>query len=426
MTDAAGLARLAFDAALHAVEPGAALARALDDAVAPKQLHVLAAGKAAVPMMETARAWLAAAGSGPRGTLVVGGPGSCRGRDATGCVEGDHPRPGWGSIGAADRIAEFAAAAAPGDECWVLLSGGFSSLAAAPIHGVGMHDLADLFDALLASGLDIRAMNGIRKRFLRWGAGRLAAALPGVRVRVLAISDVPGNREEDIGSGPCAPDSLRLQDVRRLLDSPALRERVPADVERSLRMQERAGVETLKAGDPAFSHVTFRVVASNEDAVAGAAARARALGAVRIEHLPLHGEAASAGMELGRRLASTQPGTWIIGGGETTVTLERTSAAGGRCQELALAAARELAGIAHVALLAAGTDGRDGTTDAAGAVVDGETWEAIRGRGSDPAAALATHGAHSALDGAGGLIRTGPTGTNVMDIVVAVRAASGV
>ena len=427
MTDPGALARQAFDAALRAVAPAAALERALPGVATPGRTHLLSAGKAAVPMMAAASAWLDRAGIRPAQALVVAAGGGCSRFEGIVCVEGDHPRPGTGSAAAAEHIARFAQAAAAqaaagGDACWVLLSGGFSSLAGAPIHGVSLIGLGDLFDVLLGSGLDIGAMNGIRKRFLRWGAGRLAAALPGLPIRVFAISDVPGDREQDIGSGPCSPDALSLAEVRDLLEASSIRDHIPAEIERSLQLQQRAGLETLKPGDPAFSCVAYTIIASNENAVAAAVARAKALGARRIERCPLTGEAAAAGSDLGRRAAQSAPGTWIVAGGETTVTLPRDASAGGRCQELALAAARELAGTAGVALLAAGTDGRDGATDAAGALVDGTTWEEIRRRGNDPAAALGAHRAHNVLDGAGALIRTGPTGTNVMDIVVAARA----
>jgi hydroxypyruvate reductase len=180
-------------------------------------------------------------------------------------------------------------------------------------------------------------------------------------------------------------------------------------------------VETLKTGDPAFARVSFTIVARNADAVAGAQSRARELTGHGCATVALAGEARAAGRAIAEQLRNIPAPGWIIAGGETSVTLSEPRAPGGRCQELALAAAQELRGEHGVALLAAGTDGRDGTTDAAGAIVDGATWERIRTAGIDPAAALASHRANEALARADALVRTGPTGTNVMDLVVGVR-----
>ena len=414
------LVRDVFTAGIRAVDARAALRRELARFAPEGRVHVLAGGKAAVPMMAEALARLQACGARAGQALIVAPHGTGAVPTGADLVEGDHPKPGTGSGRSADRIGRFAKAVG-NDDCWVLLSGGFSSLAAAPIADVSLRGLRDLFAGLLASGLPIREMNAVRKRFLRWGAGRLAADLSDATLHVFAVSDVPGDFEPDIGSGPCSPDPHHLEDVLRLVESAALRHRIPEDVARSLATQRAAGRETLKPGDPLFNRVTFSVIARNADAVVAAAARAMFLRAGSVHRLALDGDAAAAGTALGRQLAASPPGTWLIAGGETTVMLGATNERGGRCQELALAAARELAGLDRVALLAAGTDGRDGTTDAAGAVVDGATWEAVRFHGSDPATALSRHGAHRALDRAGALLRIGPTGTNVMDLVVGLR-----
>jgi hydroxypyruvate reductase len=190
--------------------------------------------------------------------------------------------------------------------------------------------------------------------------------------------------------------------------------------------------ETPKPGDQAFARVTLELVASNRLALEAAAKRAAELGlAPRVVETPLAGEASTAGASVAAsllnncvRLSIPQPSrpTCLIWGGETTVTLgEHPTGLGGRSQELALAAARRLEGASNgIALLAAGTDGRDGPTDAAGAVVDGRTWSGIKTRGRDPAHDLAAHDAYPALDSVEALLRPGPTGTNVMDIVIGV------
>jgi hydroxypyruvate reductase len=285
---------------------------------------------------------------------------------------------------------------------------------------------------LLGSGLDIVAMNRIRKRFSRWGGGRLAAALAPARVRVFIVSDVIGDDLASIASGPCVPDPTTAADVRAALEHAGLWKRLPGPLcQLVVRAVEGRIPETPKPGDPAFARVETRLIASNRLALEAAAARATALGLV--PHLMdpvLSGEAA----ETGRRVAATvltychgsgsqpQPSPpCLIWGGETTVTLgPAPSGLGGRSQELALAAAQVLAGARDrtaPAILAAGTDGRDGPTDAAGGVVDPTTWEAIRRAGRDPARDLLAHDAYPALDAVGSLLRPGLTGTNVMDVV---------
>jgi glycerate-2-kinase len=206
-------------------------------------------------------------------------------------------------------------------------------------------------------------------------------------------------------------------------------------VRRHIEAVERdPALETLKADHAAFARVEHRIVASNRVALGAIAARAEELGyAPRIVDASLAGEAAAAGARIATELptyrdqrpsapsGSTAP-PCLIWGGETTVTFGASPAgAGGRNQELALAAARELArqdSALGAALLAAGTDGRDGPTDAAGAIVDQDTWGAIRRAGRDPERDLASHDSYRALDSAGALLRTGLTGTNVMDVVI--------
>ena len=179
-------------------------------------------------------------------------------------------------------------------------------------------------------------------------------------------------------------------------------------------------LETPKPGHPAFDTADWEIVAGNRLALEAVARRAVELG-LRAEIIdePLTGEAAAAGQRIARALLSAAPGTCLIAGGETVVRIEPgNDGLGGRNQELALAAARELAG-SPAALLAAGTDGRDGPTDAAGAIVDGETW----GKIADAEQALAGHNSHPALDSAGALFRTGLTGTNVMDLAIGLKSA---
>ena len=419
-----------YAAATAAVNPGPALARrlaALPDGPSP---WIIALGKAALPMAQAAVETLAHRGAQPAGGLIVPPASAASPHPRLRVVPGDHPEPGAGSLAAATALGEVAAQASTGAEAWVLLSGGTTSLLGAPVPGIAPAELKAVYALLLGSGLDITAMNRIRKRFSRWGGGRLALALAPVPVRVYVVSDVIGDDLASIGSGPCVPDPTTAREVRDLLERSGLWDRIPESARRQVgEASEGTKAETPKPGDPAFARVTLELIASNGLALEAAAKRAAELGLVPVvEGAPLAGEASAAGTSVAATLLQDYAGRTIpqlrcrIWGGETTVTLgEGSSGLGGRCQELALAAARALAGApARVALLAAGTDGRDGPTDAAGAVVDGRTWDAIIAAGRDPARDLAAHDAYRALDAAGVLLRPGLTGTNVMDVVIGV------
>jgi glycerate-2-kinase len=335
-------------------------------------------------------------------------------------LAGDHPTPGARSLRTASAIADATEAVGEGDSVLVLLSGGATSLAAAPVPGVEPGELAALNEALLASGLDIVAMNRVRKRFLRWGAGRLAAALAPADVHCLVASDVTGDDLAAIGSGPCAPDDTTADEVTAMLNAAPIGGRVPSGILRLLAETSAGRIaETPKPDDAVFARVRSQVIARNRMALAGAAKRAAALGlSAEIVAEPLAGAAAAAGIRLGRALDGLHPKRCSIRGGETTVSLGDAPGTGGRCQELALAAAREMAGRPNAALLAAGTDGRDGPTDAAGAVVDGRTWARISAAGRDGALDLQRHDAFPSLAAAGALIARRSTGTNVADMVV--------
>ena len=424
-----------YAVATRAVDPAPALAaRLVGLDSSPRRRWILALGKAAAPMARAAVETLAAWGREPAGGLVVAPATGPAPHPAIPVVAGDHPEPGPGSLAAAEALGRTASQVAPADEVWVLLSGGASSLLAAPIAGITPAELTALYRVLLGSGLDITAMNRIRKRFSRWGGGRLATALAPAQVRGFIVSDVIGDDLASIGSGPCVPDVATAADVHRMLDEAALWTRIPAAARRLVLATESGETaETPKPGDQAFAHVTLELIASNRLALEAAARRAAELGlASEVAETPLAGEAWATGASVAALLLQNcgpgkipqpaAPTRCFIWGGETTVTLGDTPPGlGGRCQELALAAARALDGVRPgVALMAAGTDGRDGPTDAAGAIVDGGTWRAASAAGRDPARDLATHDAYRALDAAGALLKVGLTGTNVMDVVIGV------
>ncbi len=421
--------REAFGAAVAAVEPESALERALpqEPPTGERPLHLLATGKAADAMARAAITRLRSWGRAPAGGVVVAAHES--GEETIGSlrrVVGDHPAPGEGSALAARCLGEAVAEVGPGDEVWVLLSGGSSSLLAAPVDGLSGESLGQIFELVLASGLDISKANLVRKRFSRWAGGRLALALAGAHVQVYALSDVLSDEPRDIGSGPCADAA----EVRKLLEQTGLWERLPEDAARLLGDQEEGRAPgTLGPEHLALAGIRTTLVARNADALASAAEWALLEGfEPRVVDGRMSGEAADAGRRIAVEMAKVQAGlapgsapALLLWGGETTVTLPPGSTGrGGRSQELALAASSVLAGLAGpAALIAAGTDGRDGPTDAAGAIVDRDTWEAVRAAGRDPAADLANHDAYPALKAARALLRTGPTGTNVMDVVAA-------
>lgn len=417
-----------YDAAVDGVEPRRALTRALATTPPPERVRILAAGKAAYAMAAAALQHLDRLEVPVSGGVVItpdpGSPPDPRLRR----VEGDHPLAGPRSAAAAEALAEAIRPADAREETWVLLSGGATSLLGAPVDGMSAVEYRVLMETLGRAGLPIGELNRIRKRFSRWGAGRLARALHPGRTRVFAMSDVPGDSPEDIGSGPCAPDpSTAAQIIDRLREA---RADIPAVAFRWLERVVRGDLpETPKPGDAVFDAVSTRIVGSNAVARQQAAVRARALGyAVVVADDLLTGDAAAAGRHVADIAAGLPPGSAWIGGGETTVALGVDHGDGGRCQELALAAARALAarsGRVPVVVLAAGTDGRDGPTDAAGALVHGTTWADIAAAGIDPERALARHDAYPALRAAGALLRPGLTGTNVMDVVIAVAGDPG-
>jgi glycerate 2-kinase len=425
-----------YRAAIKAAAPGPALAARLGEVELDptRRIWILALGKAALPMASTAVEVLRSRGRDPEGGLIVAPGDGQRPPPRLDLVKGDHPEPGPNSLAAAKAVGDTAKRVGPSDEVWGLLSGGPTSLVGAPEPGVTPAELTAIYTLLLGSGLDITAMNRIRKRFSRWGGGKLARALAPARVGVYIVSDVIGDDLASIGSGPCVPDPTTAADVRALLESAALWFSIPESARQVVSSTASGKTpETPKPGDQAFARVTLELVASNRLALEAAAKRAAELGlAPRVVETPLAGEASTAGASVAAsllnncvRLSIPQPSrspTCLIWGGETTVTLgENPTGLGGRSQELALAAARGLEGASNgIALLAAGTDGRDGPTDAAGAIVDGRTWAGIKTRGRDPARDLAAHDAYLALDPVGALLKPGLTGTNVMDIVIGV------
>lgn len=337
-------------------------------------------------------------------------------------IAGGHPLPDRQSLAAGERLARWLAELPPDRPLLALISGGSSACVERLAPGISLDDLIATQRALLASGLPIGAVNAVRKHLSAIKGGGALRATGGRASRVLALllSDVPGDAPATIGSGPFAADPTTYAEAMEAVSGLS----IPEGVRRHLAAGARGEIlETLKPGDPLLGRVETAIVGSARTAVDAvvAEARRRDLDAV---HGELEGEATAAAralVERGRALGKT-----LVLGGETTVTLRGEAGRGGRNQELALAAAREIAGSRDELVLTLATDGEDGPTRAAGGVVDGATWEAVRRAGINPDAALARHDAGTALAAVpGALLATGPTGTNVGDLAVYLRLRLG-
>lgn len=325
--------------------------------------------------------------------------------DATGAIttlHGGHPVPDRDGLNAAHRLRDYANACRPGDLVVGVWSGGGSALLALPRPGLSDGDLRDATARLLASGLPIDDVNAVRRRLGALSGGRLAEHLADIEAIHLWLADVPPGklRLATIASGPVVPDPLPAAVAAGIAARAGLSERICAFL--------TADSDDIKPAIAA-QHV---VIADTDTAVGAALDEARSLGWIAHRGDRIVGEA----REIGASLAVPPPGHAWIAGGEATVTVAG-SGRGGRCQELALAAAIAFAG-RDFALLAAGTDGRDGPTDAAGAVADGSTATRARAAGVDPDAALARNDAWAVFAATGDHVTTGPTGTNVNDLLV--------
>jgi len=326
-------------------------------------------------------------------------------------LEAGHPLPDEQSLVAGQRLIEFAAAIPPDATVLVLLSGGASALVEALPEGMDLAQLRVLNDWLLASGLDIVAMNRIRKRLSRIKGGRLAKLLAPRSVLCLAISDVPGDDPRAIGSGPLVADASLI--------APPDTTGLPPVVAEMLRHSPPAPA----AGDGCFRNVRFEIIARLDDATHAAAEAARQLGYKATLHPEfIEGDALVAGARLAQVLLAAPAGELQVWGGETTIKLPPHPGQGGRNQSLALAAALTLRGQENIWFLSAGTDGTDGPTADAGALVDGGTVERGEADGILAHQALATADAGRFLAASGDLIQTGATGTNVMDLMLGLRA----
>jgi hydroxypyruvate reductase len=343
---------------------------------------------------------------------------------------GGHPVPSAESVASAQELVHFLQPGLDGtgmedDLLFILISGGGSALMTLPVEGITLADLQELTRQLLACGAEIGEINTLRKHLDQVKGGGLARLAAPARVITLILSDVIGSPLDVIASGPTVADSTTYEQAIDILRKYEIEDQVPAAIRRVLERGARGELpETVKANSPALARVTNRIVASNPQAAEAALAEARAHGFnTLLLTTSLQGEAAGAGGRLALLLKGVaeegqplQRPACIVVGGETTVTL-RGNGKGGRNQEMALAAAMLLANVPQVAFVTFATDGEDGPTDAAGAVVSGETFRRAQTLGFDPQAYLQNNDSYNFFAALGDLIITGPTGTNVNDLV---------
>ncbi|MGH8250814.1 MAG: DUF4147 domain-containing protein [Steroidobacteraceae bacterium] len=369
-----------FRAALAAVDGRRRVRAALGADRESGAVSVLAIGKAAASMTQGA---LDALGTRLQRGLVVAPEGSLPlellRHPGLRCLESAHPLPDQRSLDAGQAALGFAAATRPGSRVLLLISGGASALIEVPAPGVTLAQLRELYRRAQAEALDIEALNARRRALSSIKGGKLSSLFRDCRVEGLMISDVPRDDPEVLGSG--------------LLAAPGLRTTLVGSMDDAL-------------------DAVVRAASARGLTVSRAAAR-------------LQGDAEAAALHICHELA-VGAANLQVWGGETVVRLPAEPGRGGRCQHLAVAAALAIAGHPALLLLAAGTDGRDGASEDAGAIVDGATLERALDCGFEPAAALAAADTGSLLEAAGDLVHTGRTGTNVGDVVLGLRLAPGV
>lgn len=437
-------ARALFDAAVRRVRADGLIASTDPTAWAPRPLDaydrivVLGMGKASMAMAggvervleqtlagradERVRGGWAVVPPGYPDTLPADLPAPRRVR----VVTGGHPTPTLASQRAGEALLSAAREASADDLVLVLVSGGGTALASVPADGLEIEDLQDVNRRLLRAGVDIHAVNAVRKHLTAVGGGQLARAAHPADVAALVVSDVVGDDRSTIASGPTEPDPTTYDDAVRVLYRSGLWHAVtPAVRERLAEGAHGRRPETPTAGDPCFAGVQTTLVGTNAMALDAARAEAEARGyTVRSVEPGVTGEARAVGRahaEAMQDAAVDRPTCWLWGG-ETTVTVTGDGT-GGRNQEVALGAARALAeGDADAVLLSGGTDGVDGPTDAAGAWATPDTLQRAADRGLDADDHLARNDAYPFFGATGQRLQTGPTHTNVMDVHVGLVA----
>ena len=403
---------------IHAVLPDTAVQKALEDLETKRPAHVIAIGKAAWKMASAASGIL---GNRLRSGVVITKYGHSEGSiPGIEIIEAGHPVPDENGVRAARRVLEAADGLSEDDLVVFLVSGGGSALFVMPLPGVTLGDIAEVTRRLLACGADIVELNTIRKHLSAVKGGRFAQRCAPARVLSIVLSDVLGDPLDSIASGPAYPDSTTSADALKILKRYGIK--IPESVRDALLL------ETPKALDNVETRITGNVNALCHSAMAAA----RDLGyAPLLLTTTLDCEARDAGALLAavaRQVKSSgepvKPPCAVILGGETVVHL-KGKGRGGRNQELALSASRGIDGLKNTLIFSVGSDGTDGPTDAAGGMVTGAFCSECRRLGLSVDAGLDDNDAYTLLEAAGGLIVTGPTGTNVNDLTVLLCGGEG-
>lgn len=415
-------------AGLEAADPAKAVRRSVrlegenliveDTSFPAERVFVVAVGKAAGAMAEAAAELL---GERVAGGLVVTKDDHNPGPDSLETLFASHPEPDERGAEAARKVAELAETLEEGDLLLALVSGGASALLADAAPPIELAELQELTGALLRSGADIGEINTVRKHVSTLKGGGLVRLASPAPVLALLLSDVVGDEPSSIASGLTTPDPTTLDDTRSVL------ERYGIELTSRITEHLRTADETPKPGDVAFERTVSVVCGGGRHAAEAAASQARDLGYKPVLlTTTLTGDAVEAAHMYSaivrEVLASGNPAAApcaIISGGEATVTV-RGDGKGGPNLEFALALAVELEDVDGWSAFAIDTDGNDGSTDAAGGMVDGGTATTIRESGREPATALAENDSYPALAAAESLVETGPTGTNVNDLRVAL------
>ncbi len=425
-----------FRAALVAADPMEAVARHLcvdgDQLIAGKRryrlnsfrnIYVLGAGKASAAMGAAVERILARRVTGGLINVKDGHLARLRRIELNEC---GHPVPDRRGVDGARRIAALARQAGERDLVLCVISGGASALMPAPAEPITLEEKQAVTKLLLACGANIHEINSVRKHISELKGGQLARLAAPATVVALLLSDVIGDDLDVIGSGPAAPDPSTFAGARDVLARYGVWEQAPASVRARIERGIAGEIsETPKPGDAVFERTQNVVVGSNNLAVSAAAERARSLGLRTVvlstfiegetrDVARMHAAIAKEILASGRPV---KPPACIISGGETTVKI-RGNGLGGRNQEFALAAAIDLEGLDRVVVLSGGTDGTDGPTDAAGAIADARTLARARKLGLDPVRYLDNNDSYHFFEPLEGLLKTGPTNTNVMDVHV--------
>ena len=427
-------ARAIFEAGLAAADPALLIERCLQlhgqilcagerlyDLTKHRDLYLVGAGKATARMALAVEALL---GERIGGGIIIVKRGHGVPLKKLAVVEAGHPIPDQAGINATEAIIQLLRRTQKTDLILCLVSGGASALLSCPVVGLSLQDKQQTTQALLNCGARIQEVNAIRKHISRVKGGRLAELAYPSTVLSLILSDVIDDSMDNIGSGPTAPDASTYADCLSIIDRYGVGEMIPVAV-RSFLKRGATGeiVDTPKAGDPIFQKVQNLLIGNNQLALVAAKEKAEALGYhTLVLSSSIEGEArkvANDHVVMARDVLSSsspmRPPACIISGGETTVAI-RGDGLGGRNQEFALAAAIEIDGLEGVMVLSGGTDGTDGPTDAAGAIVDGTTVQRARYKGLDARSYLERNDSYPCLKTVGDLLITGPTLTNVMDL----------